>query len=397
MTMLPGRMRLHDANAPAPVTALELFFDLVFAFALSQVSALMVADLGWHGLLRGLLLLALLWWSWVCYAWLGNVIKADEGAGRPAVFAAMAAMFVLALSIPEAFDDAPGGVSGPVVVAVCYFAFRAVHLVLFWVISGADAGLRGQVWRFTPSMLAATGLLLAAAMTSGWLQTGLWAAAVLADYLGNALGGAHGWRLRSTTHFAERHRRIVLVALGVSLAGVGAGAAGNAVSMGVVLTAVLGLTLTGTLWRTYFDATTHQVQRWVAGVPAADRARVARNVYSYLHLPLIAGVVLVALGLRRVFAGAQGGASGSLSDPLPSVALAALVGGVALFLLAAAIAVWQATGRRPIIRTLGAGVLAASAPLAAPLPAVVVLALATVGGGAVVALESWRAGAADAA
>jgi low temperature requirement protein LtrA len=117
----------------ATVTPLELFFDLVFVFALTQVTALMAADPSGSGLIRGLLIIGLLWWSWTGYAWLCNVVRADEGAVRLALFGAMASMFVLALTIPEAFDDLPGGLSGPVVVALCYFGFRALH----WRCSGS--------------------------------------------------------------------------------------------------------------------------------------------------------------------------------------------------------------------------------------------------------------------
>src|SRR5690349_24929659 len=123
------------------VTPLELFFDLVFVFALTQVTATMAVRLSGVGLLRGLLVVALLWWSWTGYAWLANLVQADHGVARVGMFAAMAAMFILALSIPEAFEDAPGGLSGPVVIAVCYFFFRALHLILFYACSADDPGL----------------------------------------------------------------------------------------------------------------------------------------------------------------------------------------------------------------------------------------------------------------
>src|SRR5919108_5233201 len=128
--MTGHRVRLEAVTEHASVTPLELFFDLVFVFAITQVSALMAADLSGRGVLRGLLVLALLWWSWTGYAWLGNVVRADEGAARLVVLAAMGAMLLLALAIPEAFDDLPGGLPGPVVVGLCYFAFRLLHILL---------------------------------------------------------------------------------------------------------------------------------------------------------------------------------------------------------------------------------------------------------------------------
>jgi low temperature requirement protein LtrA len=129
----------------------------------------------------------------------------------------MGAMFVGAITIPEAFDDLPGGLHGPLVFAFCYFAVRAVHIALFWVASGGDAQLRGQVLRFLPSMLGGTVLLLVASQTTGLTQTLLWLAALLADYLGTLLGGAK-WRMGSAAHFAERHGLIIIVALGESSA-----------------------------------------------------------------------------------------------------------------------------------------------------------------------------------
>ena len=117
------------------VTPIELFFDLVFVFAITQVTALIADDLTALGVAQGLLVLALLWWCWVGYAWLGNVVRADVGMGRVAMFGAMAAMFVLALSVREAFEDLPGGTSGPVVLALAYLAVRLLHLAIFWMAS----------------------------------------------------------------------------------------------------------------------------------------------------------------------------------------------------------------------------------------------------------------------
>src|SRR5512139_1040428 len=124
--------RILPVSEESRVTPIELFFDLVFVFAITQVTALMAHDLTAHGVVRGMLVLALLWWCWVGYAWLGNVVRADEGLGRVATFGAMAAMFVLALSVPQAFDDVPGGLSGPVLVAFAYLAVRVLHLAIFW-------------------------------------------------------------------------------------------------------------------------------------------------------------------------------------------------------------------------------------------------------------------------
>jgi low temperature requirement protein LtrA len=161
----------------APVTTLELFFDLVFVFALTQVTTLMAQGetVTLVAVARGVLILCVLWWCWVGYAWLCNVVRADEGLARVAMFVAMGGMFVAAVTIPEAFDDFPGGLYGPAVFAVCYFVVRAMHIFMFWLASREDPVLRHQVLRWVPSVLAGTLLLLAASQTTGTAQTLLWA------------------------------------------------------------------------------------------------------------------------------------------------------------------------------------------------------------------------------
>lgn len=183
---------------------------------------------------------------------------------------------------------------------LCYFAFRALHLTLFWIIARDDEGLRRQLVRFTPSMIGGTALLLVASALEGPAQTALWGVALLADYGGTLLGGASGWRLRSAGHFAERPGLILIVALGESIVAIGVGIAGLAISWPIVVAAVLGLSLSAALWWVYFDVTSLMAKRVLAALPYVARVRLARDAYSYLHLPLITGVVLLALGLKKV-------------------------------------------------------------------------------------------------
>ncbi|SDC17553.1 low temperature requirement A protein (LtrA) [Actinokineospora iranica] len=148
-----SRSRLERVAESSTATTLELFFDLVFVFALTQVTALMADDPTRSSLARGALLLAVVWWCWVGYSWLSNLVKADEGRARTAMLGAMAAMFLIAIAIPEAFHDLDGGLSGPVVFAFCYFVVRAVHLLLFWIAAARDPGLRVQLVKFGVTML----------------------------------------------------------------------------------------------------------------------------------------------------------------------------------------------------------------------------------------------------
>ncbi|MDQ3456757.1 MAG: low temperature requirement protein A, partial [Actinomycetota bacterium] len=269
---------------------MELFFDLVFVFALTQVTDLMSDDPSARGIVRGLLIMAVLWSSWVGYAWLANVVQADEGITRVSMFAAMTAMFILALTIPEAFEDAPGGLSGPVVFAVGYFAVRCTHLVMFWSVARDDPGLRRQLLRFTPSVLVGTGMLLVASQLDGTAQMAFWALAFVGDYVGTMLGGASGWRLPSARHFAERHGLIIIIALGESIVSIGIGVAELPISWPIVAASILGLVVSGCLWWCYFDTQAIAAEHALSALEGEPRSRLGRDAYSYLHLPMAAGI-----------------------------------------------------------------------------------------------------------
>jgi low temperature requirement protein LtrA len=370
-----GRPLIRQEEEHATVTPLELFFDLVFVFALTQVTAFMADELSWQGTLRGVLVLMLLWWAWTGYAWLANVASAEERPIKLAILAGMAAMFVLALCIPEAFDDLPGGLSGPVVLAVCYLLFRGMHLVMFMIISREDAGLRKQVLRFALSVAASSALLLIASQFQGWLQTGLWMLALLADYVGTALGGFRGWRLPSPGHFSERHGLIIIIALGESIVAIGVGVAKEPITWVIIAASVLGLLLASAMWWAYFDVSALLGEHALVNEPPEIRARLARNAYSYVHLPLLLGIVLVAFGLKEVLLYVSDSSHHTLTDSLPRVALAALVGGVVLYLLGHVIFKWLTVHDISVVRLVAAGVLLAAMPLIVALPALIQLAV----------------------
>ncbi len=386
------RRRLHTeaVQEDTSTTPVELFFDLVFVFAITQVTALMADDLSAPGLVRGLLILALLWWSWVGYSWIGSIVRADEGATRLVLLTAMVTMFVLALSIPEAFDDLEGGLPGPVVVAVCYFVFRLLHLALFWIVADGDSGLRRQLVRFTPSVLGGTALLLVASQFEGPAQTALWALALVADYGGTYAGGSSGWRLHSAPHFTERHGLILIVALGESIVAIGVGVAALPVSWPIIAGSALGLTLSSALWWLYFDVTALLGERALVAAPAESRTALARDAFSFLHLPMVAGVVLLALGLKKVLEYVGDTAEHTLADALTGPGLWALYGGVALYLLAlVGFQLRSGHGVNLVRAAAAAAVLAALVP-AAQLPAVAALAVLTVLVVAVAVFETIR-------
>jgi low temperature requirement protein LtrA len=301
------------------VTSLELFFDLVFVLALTQCTALMVATPTWEGLLKGLLVLGVLWWSWTGYAWLTSVVDPEEGSVRLAMFAAMAALLVAALCVPRAFG------ANAMLFACAYAGVRIAHIALFLLASRDDPGLRRSVVGLAGSTAVAVGLLVAAAIASGGPRLGLWGLALALDMGGPYLFGAEGWKL-VPGHFAERHGAIIIIALGESIVAIGAGATAG-VDAGVVAAAVLGIVVAGALWWLYFDIVALVAERRLAKASEGrERNEIARDSYSYLHFPMVAGIALIAVGLKKTL--------GHVDDALGLVPAAAMLGGCAMYLLA---------------------------------------------------------------
>jgi len=390
--MTPRRtpIKAQTTSENQPVTTLELFFDLVFVFALTQITALMAHDLTWSGVIRGVLLIGMLWWSWIGFSWLCNLVKADEGSVRGVVLAAMGAMFVIALAIPEAFHDLDGGLPGPVVIALAYFAFRSLHLWMFWLIADGDQQLRRTLARFAPSMLAGTALLLVASQFHGTTQTLLWGAALAADYGGTYLIDARGWRLRSAVHFAERHGLIIIIALGESIVAIGVGVTDLPISWPILVASLLGLTVASALWWIYFDATAQYGEHALANEPAETRPKLARDAYTFLHFPMVAGIVLLALGLKKVLEYVGDTEHHHLDDPLKGIGLYALFFGVVLYLLGHVGFKWRTTHHLGISRLITAALCLLALPLLSKVPALgqlAVLAALLIG---LVAFESVR-------
>jgi len=381
--------RVTKADAEQTVTPLELFFDLVFVYAITQVTALMAVDVSLLGVAQGLVVLALVWWPWVGYAWLGNLARADEGVTRLTFLVVMAAMFVMALSIPESFDDLSGGLPASVVVVACYLVVRLAHLLLFWVAAADDPALRRQLTVFAPT-IAASGLLLCAGawVGSGW-QLVLWALALFADMAGTSAGGASGWIVRAPGHFSERHGLIVIIALGESIVAIGVGATDRPISWPIVAAASLGIVVTSALWWQYFDVCALVGEHRLAAVTdRATRSALARDAYSFLHLPLIAGIVITALGLKKVLEYVGGEDGHAWTDELHGVGMWALPGGVALFLLGHLAFRRRIGDTTPVAYVVALVALVASAPLLERVPVLWALAVVTALAVALVAAEA---------
>jgi low temperature requirement protein LtrA len=358
------------------VTPLELFFDLVFVFAITQVTGLLATDTTWSGVLHGMLVLAALWWAWAAYAWLTNTVDAEEGGVRLAMLAAVAAMLVVSLAVPGAFGD------DGVLFAGAYMVVRVLHLVLYAVAGKRDPDLLGAVARLTPSASVGPSLLLLAGFLDGGRRIAVWIAALAIDYLGPAVfGRGRGWRV-SPEHFAERHGLIIIIALGESIVAIGVGAAGLALDLGLVTGAVLAIVLVSALWWLYFDVAAIFGRMRLSMATGIEQARLARDSYSYCHLPMVAGIVLFALALKRTL--------GDVDEPLSTIPALGLCGGVALYLLAHILFLLRNTRRLFRRRMLGAVAVLALLPAATRLPALASLALVGAVCVFVVAYEALR-------
>ena len=287
--------RLTAAREGERVTPLELFFDLVFVLAITECTALMSHHPSWSGLAQGLLVLGVLWWAWVGYAWLTSVIDPEAGIVRLVFFGAMAAMLIAAICVPRAF----GGLA--LAFALAIGVFRLAHIVLFTIASPDDPSLRQSVRGLAVSTAVAVALLVAASLFNGLLQGALWLAAIGVDMGGPYLFGNEGWKL-VPGHFAERHGLIVIIALGESIVEIGAGAAGR-LDFAIGVAAVLGVGVAAALWWVYFDVVALVSAKRLADAEAGpEQNSLARDSYSYLHLLLVAGIVLAAFGMKTTIA-----------------------------------------------------------------------------------------------
>jgi low temperature requirement protein LtrA len=298
------------------VTPLELFFDLVFVFAFTQVTGLMAAHATWEGVGQGMLVLAAVWWAWGGYAWLTNSLHSDDGIARLGLMAAMAAMLIAALAVPGAFTV------DSIVFGFAYFAVRAIHIAVY-AYGAPDANNREAILTLAPGLLAAPALIAVAGFLDGGAAAALWIVALLLDYGTPYLRDVSGFTV-SPSHFHERFGLIVIIALGETIVATGSGLGETSLTGAVVVTAIAGLTIAAAQWWAYFDVVALVAQRHFLSFDRIERARVARDSYGVLHLLLIAGIVLVALGEKKALL--------HTGTPLETVPAVALCGGGALYL-----------------------------------------------------------------
>jgi low temperature requirement protein LtrA len=361
------------------ITHVEIFFDLVFIFAFTRVTAFMGRPPTPSTLVKGLILLLLLWMSWTTYTWLGNQARADAGPIYGGFLAASAGNFVIALVIPDAWQQGNGTVDGPLTLALVYIVLRALDVGLYFYAAAQSRQMRTTLRLFSITTAFSWIPLILGATLGGTAQVLLWAAAVVIDFGGGLIASKlSGWELRSPSHFAERHNLVMIIALGESLISVGAGA-GTAVTRGPVLLAAL-LTFVITMcgcWF-YFRRSAVPAAETLGRMPSQQRGAVASNAYSLAHFPMTAGIIFVALGAEQVLAHlARDQPEHPAGSPLEWTSTAALYGGAALYLVGRSLFLRLSVGAAPTAHLVGAAMALVLLPIARFLPALAALGLLT--------------------
>ena len=311
----PLPIQNHAETAPSEetkrVTTLELFFDLVFVFTLTQLTELLAESLTPGGFLRVLLIFGVSWWMYGGYAWLTNHLPLDTTLRRLLLLLAMSAFMVQALAIPHAFEHAG------LAFGLAYLAVMVVHTALFWQATHAI----GHIAVFN---LASAALVIAAGLVHGQpAKLGLWALALGVQVVSPYLSHVERFRIRPA-HFVERHGLLMIVAFGEAVVSIGVGAAGLRVGMGLVVAAVLGLALVACLWWAYFAGDDERAEEALVRTAPERRPELAIRAYVYAHTPMLIGIVCIAVGVKKALA--------HPFDALAPAQAAALAGGVALYL-----------------------------------------------------------------
>jgi low temperature requirement protein LtrA len=304
MATLFGTLRAHlrPTDDTHRVTTLELLFDLVFVYAITNVTGLMDHEIAATTVLEGVIVLAVVWFGWCAYTWLGNQAQADEGLLRVAMVVAMAGMFFVAISIPYAFADDG---NAAVVLATAYAVVRLVHLGVYLIAAGSDAELRSVILGMLGVAAVMLVLLFTGALVGGDAQRWWWLAAVASDQLGVYVVRSTRWRLNSASHFAERFGLVIIIAIGESVVAVGAATSSAALGGRDALALLCGLAIAVCLWWLYFDVVARVAEDVLRRSSGIERARLARDSYTYIHFLLVGGIVFVAFGLV-VLVGEQG-------------------------------------------------------------------------------------------
>jgi low temperature requirement protein LtrA len=364
-----GRRRLKAAG-PQPVMFVELFFDLVFVFAVTQVTILTAHHLTSDGILRSLLLFWLIWWAWTQFTWTLNPADTTHGAVRVITLVATGAAFIMATAVPRAFEE------DALWFAVPYVVVRLLGLALQLKVDndGPDVDTHGaRVW----ASLSAVGLVLviAGAVADPTLRVWLWVLVIGADLVAATFAGQTQEESDlDPAHFSERHGLFVIIALGESLIVAGTAMAAEERTGPLVAVAALAVVVACLMWWTYFGWLKEALEHGSSHVSATERGPVSRDVYSLSHFPLVCGIIGFAVAIEEIVLHPD--------EPAPAAVVAALGVGVALYVGFSAVAYWRLYHRILVTRVVAlvgmAGLLVLVAPLAPVWPLAVVVAALTV-------------------
>ena len=306
-----------EAEEERKTSYIELFFDLVFVFAFTQVTALILEDTSVEGFLRSALVLAMVWWAWSAYAWMTNAIDIENTVTRLILFAAMAAGFFMALAVPDAFQDEAAWF------AVAYFVVRVLNSTLFaWGVRNDPGNLRATL-RLAPWFLLAAFVALIGGFVDPDYRAWIWLASLVIDVVGTLTVARADWRV-SPSHFAERFALIVIIALGESIVAIGIGTSGLERDTTYALSVLVAFAGVAALWWAYFDFTAVAAERALHRASPAARGPLARDVFTYFHYPIVLGIIFYAVAAKKTLEHPL--------DPLSEAGRWALGLGVAVFL-----------------------------------------------------------------
>ncbi len=304
------------ATERVAVSTLELFFDLVFVFTITQLTRVLAHETTWTGLYQVILMLGIIYWMYGGYVWLTNSVSLDRFNRRLILLVGMAGFFLVALAVPSAFSGR-GATFG-----VAYCVVVLLHLGLF--VRSSKISLTRAVIGLAPFNLSTAALVLIGGLIGGTAQYVIWTIAVVGEWGSPKLFDDSGFVIEPG-HFVERHGLVVLIAIGESVVAVGVGASALTVDLQLAIVAVLGLALSGCLWWTHFGQDEQGPERAMAAAPVGARPWLAIEAFGYWHMVILLGILAIATGLET--------ATSHASHPLPRAFAVALGGGAATFLL----------------------------------------------------------------
>jgi low temperature requirement protein LtrA len=360
-------LRPRGEGATQPITTVELFFDLVYVFAVTQLSHLILNDLSIAGVAHAAFLLVIVWWAWICTTWMANWFDPASPAVRAVLTGVMLASLLMAAALPEALGE------NGLLFAVSYVALQVGRNLAAASLLARTHPMRDVFERLVGWSAVSGVLWLAGSVLDGDQRLLVWIAALALDLMAPVAGYWLPGRGRAATtdydieggHFRERCQGFIIIALGESIVVTGATAANASLTATVVACLAIAFLETAALWWLYFGATAEQSRAVMS--TSEDPGRLARDAYTYLHLPIVAGIIAVAVGDDLLITKPQ--------QALHGVALAMLLGGPALYLLGECLFHWRMTRSANAKRLAVAALLLLPAPVAGHLSALTLSAL----------------------